>query len=164
MLTWLVVCNTEIPIVVKLAHIELSRLIICNHCCTLLLLPSVRLTFFECVAYNVFFIVRLKLEELGMNWWWLCVPLNVLDIANHNSRNPVLLTASTELTENEVTPSTLISAKSNNCFGVKIWFEKGRWRLACAATIADKIFGTKWSNPVKLDRNRKVWYLFLHGF
>ena len=31
-------------------------------------------------------------------------------------------------------------------------------------TIPDKIFGTKWSNPVKLDRKRKVWYLFLHVF
>ena len=30
-------------------------------------------------------------------------------------------------------------------------------------TIPDKIFGTKWSNPVKLDRKRKVWYLFLRG-
>ena len=32
------------------------------------------------------------------------------------------------------------------------------------ATIPDKIFGTKLSNPVKLDRKRKVWYLFLHVF
>ena len=31
-------------------------------------------------------------------------------------------------------------------------------------TIPDKIFGTKWSNPVKLDRKRKVWYLFLRVF
>ena len=30
-------------------------------------------------------------------------------------------------------------------------------------TIPDKILGTKWSNPVKLDRKRKVWYLFLRG-
>ena len=29
------------------------------------------------------------------------------------------------------------------------------------STIQEKIFGTKWSNPVKLDRKRKVWYLFL---
>ena len=27
-------------------------------------------------------------------------------------------------------------------------------------TIPDKIFGTKWNNPVKLDSKRKVWYLF----
>ena len=31
-------------------------------------------------------------------------------------------------------------------------------------TIPDKIFGTKWSNLVKLDRKRKVWYLFLYVF
>ena len=24
----------------------------------------------------------------------------------------------------------------------------------------NKIFGTKWNNPVKLDRRRKVWYVF----
>ena len=28
-------------------------------------------------------------------------------------------------------------------------------------TIPDKIFGTKWSDSLKLDRKRKVWYLFL---
>ena len=32
------------------------------------------------------------------------------------------------------------------------------------STIPDKIFGTKWNNPVKLDRRRKVWYLFLRVF
>ena len=36
--------------------------------------------------------------------------------------------------------------------------------IACRAKIPDKIFGTKWSNPVKLDRKGKVWYLFLHVF
>ena len=30
-----------------------------------------------------------------------------------------------------------------------------------AQTITDKIHGTKWSNPGKLDRKTKVWYLFL---
>ena len=46
-----------------------------------------------------------------------------------------------------------------------------RWGLGCvmiknflAQTIPDKIFGTKWSNPVKLDRKRKVWHLFLRVF
>ena len=34
--------------------------------------------------------------------------------------------------------------------------------LPTRATIPDKIFGTKWSNPVKLDRKRKVWYMFLN--
>ena len=33
-----------------------------------------------------------------------------------------------------------------------------------AQTIPDKICGTKWSNPVKLDRKRKFWDLFLHIF
>ena len=32
------------------------------------------------------------------------------------------------------------------------------------ATIPDKIFGTKWSNPVKLNRKGKIWYLFLRVF
>ena len=31
-------------------------------------------------------------------------------------------------------------------------------------TIPDKIFGAKWSNSVKMDRKRKVWYVFLHYF
>ena len=31
-------------------------------------------------------------------------------------------------------------------------------------TILDKIFGTKWSNPVKMERERKLWYLFLRVF
>ena len=30
--------------------------------------------------------------------------------------------------------------------------------------IPDKTFGTKWINPVKLERKRKVWYLFLQIF
>ena len=32
------------------------------------------------------------------------------------------------------------------------------------STIPDKIFGTKWGNLVKLDKRRKVWYLFLRVF
>ena len=79
--------------------------------------------------------MRVTLEALGMNWWWLCIPWNVLDVANRDSRNSIILTASSELTENEVIPSTLISAKSNNCSGMKVWFQKGRWRLACAASL-----------------------------
>ena len=31
-------------------------------------------------------------------------------------------------------------------------------------TISDKIFGSKWNNPVKLERRRKVWYLYLRVF
>ena len=33
-----------------------------------------------------------------------------------------------------------------------------------AQTIQDKTFGTKLSNPVKLDRERKIWYVFLGVF
>ena len=31
-----------------------------------------------------------------------------------------------------------------------------------AQTISGKIFGTKWSNPVKLDRKTNVWYVFAY--
>ena len=31
-------------------------------------------------------------------------------------------------------------------------------------TILDNTFGTRWRNPLKLDRTRKVWYLLLPGF
>ena len=34
----------------------------------------------------------------------------------------------------------------------------------CETTIPDKISGTKWSNPAKLDRKRKVWYVLLRIF
>ena len=33
-----------------------------------------------------------------------------------------------------------------------------------AQTILGKIFGTKWRNPVKLDRKRKFQYLLLRFF
>ena len=33
-----------------------------------------------------------------------------------------------------------------------------------SATIAGKISGTKWSNLVKPDRERKVWYVLLRVF
>ena len=39
-----------------------------------------------------------------------------------------------------------------------------RTKNVLAQTIPDKIFGTKWTNPVKLDKRRKVWYLFLCVF
>ena len=32
------------------------------------------------------------------------------------------------------------------------------------STILNKIFGTEWSNPVKLNKKRKVWYVFLGVF
>ena len=50
----------------------------------------------------------------------------------------------------------------------KIEVERGLGRVRTkhllVQTIPDKIFGTKWSNPVKLDTKRKVWYLFLRAF
>ena len=36
-----------------------------------------------------------------------------------------------------------------------------RTKKLLAQIMPDKIFGTKWRNTVKLDRKRKVWYLFL---
>ena len=33
-----------------------------------------------------------------------------------------------------------------------------------AQTILDKISRTKWSNPVKVDRKKKGWYVFLSVF
>ena len=40
----------------------------------------------------------------------------------------------------------------------------GRNSVDDLSTIPDKIFETKWSNPIKVDRKRKVWYLFLRVF
>ena len=45
--------------------------------------------------------------------------------------------------------------KNFGWFGIKDTFNKNE----TTATILDKIFGTKCSNPVKLDRKRNVWYL-----
>ena len=36
--------------------------------------------------------------------------------------------------------------------------------LSSLPTILDRIFRTKWRSPVKQDRKRKVWHLFLHVF
>ena len=49
--------------------------------------------------------------------------------------NSVLLITSSELTKNNLIPSTLPSAKSGNCFWARIRFEKGHWRLACEASL-----------------------------
>ena len=40
--------------------------------------------------------------------------------------------------------------------GVKRGLGRVKVKNLLAQTISDKIFGTKWSNPVKLDKNRKV--------
>ena len=49
------------------------------------------------------------------------------------------------------------------CQKIGVGREMGRVRTknSLAQTIADKIYGTKWINQVKLDIKRKVWYLFL---
>ena len=41
---------------------------------------------------------------------------------------------------------------------------KVRSKTLLALTIPDKIFGTKRSNSVKLDKRRKVWYRFFRVF
>ena len=41
--------------------------------------------------------------------------------------------------------------------GVGRGLDRVRIKNLLAQTIPDKIFGTKWSPPVKLDRKRKVW-------
>ena len=42
---------------------------------------------------------------------------------------------------------------------------EGDWaKNLLAQAILEKIFGTKWSDSVKLDRKRKVWYQFLRVF
>ena len=134
MLTWHIVCIIEIPIVVILAHIELSKLNIFN-CFLHFAATTLSQADFFWVCCICLLYCKTKAWRVG-NEWWLRVPLNVLDVANHNSRNSALLITSTELTKkSEVTPSTLAPAKSNNCFGVRIWFEKWCWRLACAASL-----------------------------
>ena len=48
--------------------------------------------------------------------------------------------------------------------GIGRELRRGKTKNMLAQTIPDKIFGTKWSNPVKLDTKRKVWDLFLRVF
>ena len=48
--------------------------------------------------------------------------------------------------------------------GVERELDRVRIKNFLAQTIQDKIFGTKRSDSVKLDRKRKFWYLFLSLF
>ena len=48
--------------------------------------------------------------------------------------------------------------------GVGRGLDRVKTKNFLAQAIPDKIFGIKWSNLVKLDRKRKVWYLFLRVF
>ena len=54
----------------------------------------------------------------------------------------------------------LLSYKKDKKNGVGRGLNRVRRKNLIAQTIPDKIFGTKWSNPVKLDNKKKVWYLF----
>ena len=58
----------------------------------------------------------------------------------------------------------LWSYKKCQKIGVGRGLGQERIKILLAQTIPDKIFGTKWSNPAKLDRKRKVLYLFLRAF
>ena len=58
----------------------------------------------------------------------------------------------------------LWSYKKCQKIGVGRGLGRVRNKNLLAQTIPEKIFGTKWSNPVKRDRKRKVWYLFLRAF
>ena len=58
----------------------------------------------------------------------------------------------------------LWSYKKCQKFGVGWRLGRVRIKNLLAQAIQDKTFGTKWSNLVKLDRKRKVWYLFLGVF
>ena len=54
----------------------------------------------------------------------------------------------------------LLSYKKDKKNGVGRGLNRVRRKSLIVQTIPDKIFGTKWSNPVKLDNKKKVWYLF----
>ena len=58
----------------------------------------------------------------------------------------------------------LSSYKKCQKIGVRRGLGRVRIKNLLAQTIPDIIFGTKWSNREKLDRKKKVWYLFLHYF
>ena len=58
----------------------------------------------------------------------------------------------------------LWSSKKCQTIGVGRGLSRVRTKNLLAQLISDKIFGTKWSNPVKLDRKRKVWYVLLRVF
>ena len=56
----------------------------------------------------------------------------------------------------------LWSYKKYQKIGVERGLGQVRIKNLLAQTIPDKISETKWNNPVKLDRKRKVWYMLLH--
>ena len=54
--------------------------------------------------------------------------------------------------------------KCQKKIGVGRGLSRVRTKNLVVQTILDKILRTKWSNPVKVDTKRKVWYVFLHVF
>ena len=59
---------------------------------------------------------------------------------------------------------TLLSYEKCQKAGVRRGLGRVIMKNLLAETILDKIFGTKWSDLVKLDRKRKVCCLFLRVF
>ena len=58
----------------------------------------------------------------------------------------------------------LWSYKKFQKIGVGRELDRIRTKNLLAQTISYKIFQIKWSNPVKLEIKRKVWYVFLRVF
>ena len=64
----------------------------------------------------------------------------------------------------EVHRNALELQKMSKKIGVGRGLSRVRTKNLVVQTILDKILRTKWSNPVKVDTKRKVWYVFLHVF
>ena len=135
MITWHVVRNTEITIVVILADIELSRLNIFNGHSHFAATTLSQANFFWVCCITC--LLHCKTKAWRVENELMVTPCSFVCASCSRSRleKSVLLTISTELTKNEMMPLALASAKSNNYFGVRIWFEKGYWRLVCAASL-----------------------------
>ena len=134
MLTWHLVHNTEIPVIVILVRVELSRLNILNrHLHSAAATLSQANFFWVCWKWCL---LHSKTQTWSVGNEMMVAPCSFKCTWCSKSwlGNSVLLATSSELT-NEVIPQTLVSANSNNCFRVRIWFEKGRLRLVCAASL-----------------------------
>ena len=57
----------------------------------------------------------------------------------------------------QLTTVFLMNSVSLQIEAVNLLEKMVRVNLSRAPTILDKVFGTKWSNPVKVDRKRNVW-------
>ena len=76
-----------------------------------------------------------------------------------NGLSPPIINGAFMIRNNKYNLTNFQCLQSTNKRAVKYGTETVR-----EPTIPDKIFGTKSNNPVKLDRRRKVWYLFLCVF